>query len=317
MSNNYVHSDTFASLKGIKEELTVNWTTAQLLTTLDHFIESAIDPLVSAYPALTDVYFSKVIAYQFDNPNTKCSRNDKQVLPALLFNSLTTEGKVKREFQKKMLLNRGLLFGLVTTFEKTVNTYRKLHSPFFKLPRAQRKLLMQLAEERTESRFLFAAIQQTEFWIEKAYHFKEMIVQKYTRLALQSARKTYMDTGCQKDLGDIIQIYLIFLSKAIDRCDSRQGVLTEYIKNWFYSAKAEVVKSIAKDGLSTSYDQLLESGIESNSVAPDTEFESVQHLCVTAKAMDLTGAYRYALNIPEYFKASDIRKLKSTTENEN
>jgi hypothetical protein len=284
-----------------------------LLSTLDFFIESAIDPIISAYPDLVDVYFAKVIAFQFDNPNVKCSRNDKGTLPTLLFNAVTTGTKKKREFQRKMLLNRGLLFGLVSVFMKTVNTYRKLHDPFVRLKRSQRKVLMQLAEERTGSTFLYAAIQQAEFWIKMAYHFKELIVQKYTRLAIMQARKTYLDVDCAKDLNDIIQIYLIFLSKAIDRCDSRQGVLTEYVKYWFYSAKSEIMKSVAKDGLSTSYDQLLEAGIDSQSVDPDTQFEVAQHLCATAKAIDPTGAYRFALQIPEHFSSSDLRKLQLFT----
>jgi len=313
MTSNYTHSATFASLKGIKEELTENYTTFQLLTTLDYFIENAIDPIISAHPDLTDVYFSKVIAYQFDNPNVKCSRNEKASLPQLLFNAVTTQGRRKREFQRKMLLNRGLLFGLVSVFLKTVNTYRKLHSPHVKLRRAQRLVLRQLAEERTGSSHIFPAILQVEFWIQHAYHFKELIVQKYTRLASNQARKTYMDVNCDKSLDDIIQVYMVFLAKAIDRCDSRQGVLTEYIKYWFYSAKSEIMKEVAKDGLNTSYDQLLESGIDSQSVDPDTQFEAAQHICATAKGLDPTGAYRFALHIPEHYSNADLRKLQLFT----
>jgi len=310
----YEHSATFASLKGIKEELTENFTSHQLLSTLDFFLESAIDPIVSGYPDLPDVYFAQVVAYQFVNPNVKCSRNDKVELPTRLFNSVTAlDHETKRQHQKKMLLNRGLLFGLVAVFMKTVNTYRQLHNPYTKLDRSTRTLLLTMADKRVGSTCLYSAITQAENWINKAYHFKELIIQKYVRMSIMQARKTYTDIDHVKSLNDLIQIYLIYLTKAIERCDSRQGVLTPYIKLWFYSAKSEIIKSVARDGMDTSYDQLLESGIDAQAVGPDTQYEAVQHLCTVAKAIDPTGAYRFALQIPEVFSSKDLRKLQLFT----
>lgn len=309
----YVHSEVFARMKNIKEELTENYTTFQLLTTLDYFIENAIDPIASAYPALVDVFFAKVVAYQFDNPNVKCSRNakaTKDMLPVALFNSVTTSGRKKREHQRKMMLNRGLLFGLVSTFLKTVNTYRRLHDPQLQISRAQRLVLLELAAQRVGSNHLWPAVLQSEYWIGKAYHFKELIVQKYTRMSLMQAKHTYQEIEHVQSLNDIIQTYLIFLSKAIDRCDSRQGVLTQYIKFWFYSAKAEILKSVALESHSTSYDQLLEQGYESLSVDPDQQFELVQHLAAVAKRLDPRGAFRFALDIPESFSSRDLRTLQ-------
>jgi hypothetical protein len=305
----YTHSEVFAKLKNTKEELDQNYTTFQLLGTLDYFIEAAIDPIVTAFPDLTDVFFAKVIAYQFDNPNTKCSRNDKLKLPVMLFNSVTSVGKKKREHQKKMLLNRGLLFGLVSVFLKTVNTYRKLHNPHIRLRREARMLGFNLAEQRVGSSFLYAAILQSEFYIGKAHHFKEVIVQKYTRLSIMQAKKTYQEIEYQKSLDDIIQIYLIYLSKAIDRCDSRQGVLAQYIKSWFYSARSEIMKSVARDSLNTSYDQLLEIGVNTKSVDPDQTYEAEQFLCATARKLDPSGAFRFATYIPEFYSSKDLRKL--------
>jgi len=314
MGGTYTHSQTFATLKNIREELDENYTTFQLLTTLDYFIENAIDPIVGSYPQLADVYFAAVVAFQFDNPNVKCSRNEKVGLPVLLFNSITTKNvEQKRHFQKKMMLNRGLLFGLVSVFLRTVNTFRKLHDPHVKFKRSQRRLLLDLAQKRTGSPFLFAAIMQAEYWITEAHKFKALIVQKYTRMAIGQARKTYQEVSYTKLLDDIIQTYMIYLSKAIDRCDSRQGVLTQYVKYWFFSAKSEIMKSVAKDGLNTSYDQLLESGVDSHTVDPDTEFEVMQHIAVTAKTIDPTGAYRYALQIPESFSSAELRKLNLFT----
>jgi len=313
MTAAYQHSEVFARLKSTKEVLTENYTTFQLLTVLDHFIENAVDPIVTAYADLTDVYFAKVVAYQFTNPNTKCSRGDKAQLPVLLFNAVTTNGRRKREHQKKMLLNRGLLFGLVSVFLKTVNTYRRLHDPCFEVPRSARLLGQKLAEERAGSSHLYGAISQAEYFLSKALKFKELIVQKYTRMSIMQAKRTYQEVEYQKNLDDIVQTYMIYLSKAIDRCDSRKGVLTQYIQSWFYSAKSEIMKSVARDSLHTSYDQLLELGMDAQSVGPDHTYEAEQYLCAVARRLDPTGAFRFALQIPESYSSKDLRKLSLFT----
>lgn len=311
MARGYTHSETFANLKNIKEEVKQTFTSHQWLSVLDHFIESAIDPIATAYPALSDVYYAKVVAWQAHRPSVKFSRNDKFVLPAMLFNALTTEGETKRKHQKEMMLNRGLLFGLISLFDKATADYMKLHDPTVRMPRSQRLSLMAMATSRCGSPYLYAAVNQSRFYAKKAYWFKELIVQKYTRLALNSAKSTYEDTDCQFNLNDTIQIYLVYLSKAIDRCDARQGVLTTFIQTWFYSAKAEIMKTVVNDSKTSSYDELMESGSAIHSVEPDRKYEVFQHLCVTAKELDPNGALRFALGIPEIFTTADKHILRA------
>lgn len=301
----YTHSEVFASLKNIREEVKENFTSYQWLHVLDYFIESAIDPIATAYPDLADTYFAKVVAWQAHRPSVKFSRTDKHALPTLLFNSLTTESEAKREHQKKMLLNRGLLFGLISLFDRATADYMRLHDPTHKTSKSRRAFLISLAEARCGSSYLYAAVRQSRFFAQKAYWFKELIVQKYTRMTIMSAKKTYEETEFQYNLNDTIQVYLMYLSKAIDRCDARQGVLTTFIQTWFYSAKAEIMKTVTQDSKTSSYDELLESGMSAHSVEPDRKYEVLQHLCVTAKSLDPEGALRHALGIPEVFRSSD------------
>ena len=305
----YQHSEVFAKLKSIKEDIDQNLTSFQYLTTLDYFVESAIDPIVTAMPIMVDTYFAKVIAWQTHKPSTKFSRINKHDLPTLLFNSITTDGAMKRKHQKDMLLNRGLLFGLLTTFQHTVNNYRKLHDPTYRIDPFRRKMLLAMAQARLGNDYLYASIRQVDYWAAKAFAFKELIVQKYTRLALMSAKSTYVDIAYQMKLDDVIQTYLVFLSKAIDRCDARQGVLTTFIQTWFYSAKAEVVRKVSEDSRNSSYDDLLDSGLPA--VDPDTSYEDVQHLCHTAQTVDPVGVLRYSLGIPEFYSKASLCILKS------
>lgn len=314
MSNVYTHSETFANLKNIKEEVDSALTTAQWLQTLDYFIESAIDPIASANPGLLDNFFAKVVAWQSHKPSIKFSRNEKSTLPHMLFNALTTSGPTKREHQKAMLLNRGLLLGLISLFLGTLNNYKRLHDPTLKMSRTRRLLLMKQAEERVGSPHLYPAMIQVEYFSSKALWFKELIMQKYTRLALMNAKRTYKAVNYSQRLDDIVQVYLIFLSRAIDRCDSRQGVLTTFIQTWFYSARAEVQRSCV-ESQHTSYEEMLENGINSLVTDPDNAYEAVQHVSYVAKQVDPVGVLRFSLKIPEFFSSKDLKKLELFTTN--
>jgi hypothetical protein len=171
-------------------------------------------------------------------------------------------------------------------------------------------MLLALAEARLDNGYLYSAIRQSDYWAEKAFAFKELIVQKYTRLALMNAKHTYVDITYQIKLDDVIQTYLVYLSKAIDRCDARQGVLTTFIQTWFYSAKAEVIRKSAEDSKNSSYDDLLGSGLPA--ADPDTSYEDVQHLCHVAQGIDAEGVLRYSLGIPEFYPKHIVDKLRAS-----
>ncbi len=308
--SSYQHSQGFARLKDTKETIHQNYTTYQWLTPLDFFIESAIDPIATSYPDFMDNYFAKVVAWQTTRPSVKFSRNKKETLPAALFNSVTTNNAEKRFHQKSMMLNRGVLMGLVSSYLQTVNSYMKLHDPTCKVPKRRRRMLCALAEQRCGSSYLYSATLQTQYWAAKAYQFKELIIQKYIRLALMSAKRTYADVHYEIALDDIIQTYLVYLSKAIDRCDARQGVLTTFIQTWFYSARAETKKSLYEEAHS-SYEELRDGGQLANAVQPTGEFEALQHIASVAKGLDKTGVLRYAIGIPEFFTSSELTILST------
>jgi hypothetical protein len=303
----YQHSETFASLKDIKEGLQTNLTTYQYLEVLDTFLEAALDPLATAVPDLVDNYFAVIVAWQTHKPALKFSRDDKHKLPVKLFNSLTTEGRTKRAHQRSMLLNRGILFGLCSVFSRTINTYEKLHDPTLALNRAKRLYLIEKVEKQLNATNLFAATMQFRYFSKKAYRFKELITQKYTRLALLNAKRTYTDLSCEVPLDDIVQTYLIYLNKAIDRCDSRQGVLTTFIQTWFYSARTEVTK--VKNNVHTSYEELLEMDLPVKHIDHASDYEVLQHLSHKAKEADPNGVVRYSLSIPEFLTRRQIETL--------
>ena len=304
----YQHSETFAALKDIREELDGNLTTYQYLEVLDYFIEASIDPLASVVPGMLDSFYAAVTAWQSHKPSIKFSRDAKVDMPVKLFNALTTTGRTKRAFQRSMNLNRGLLFGLLTLFSRSVSSYRRLHNPTENFKRERRIVLMRKVENGLAvTGNLHSAILQFDWYSAKAYRFKELITQKYTRMALMSAKRTYTDLSFNVPLDDIVQIYLIFLNKAIDRCDSRQGVLTTFIQTWFYSARSEVQKGLADDQ-HTSYDDWVEK-LPIKHIETSHPYEALQHLAHEAKVLDPQGVVRFSLNIPEFYSRRQLTLL--------
>jgi hypothetical protein len=311
----YQHSNAFAALKDIKEDLHENLSTYQYLDVLDFFLESSLDPLATAVPDFMDNFFAAVVAWQAHKPSVKFSRDNKYTMPVKFFNSVTTEGKTKRLHQRSMLLNRGLLFGMLAMFSNLTKSYLKLHDATRHYKRTQRLQLIKKVESSLNATHLHSACIQHAWYAQKAYTFKELITQKYTRLAIMNAKRAYTSLNCEVSLDDIVQTYLLYLNKAIDRCDSRQGVLTTFIQNWFYSARAEIIKN-TEENRHTSYEDFLDKLPVKHTEATNP-YEAVQHISYQAKQIDEYGVVRYALKIPEFFSYQQLKKLRLfTTTNE-
>ena len=313
---NYEHSEAFSRLKDITEKISTNLTSLQYLQTLDMFLWNALAPIHAECPSLFNNYMAKVVAHQALKASTKFTSDDRTKLPVHLFNLITcTDTKKAHEHAKLMHLNRGLLFGFILLFLRRLAHYEKLHSPFIKMEPVIRNTQISQIERSIGLRphgALYSAIQQVRFWYDKAHAWKEMITEKYTRMALNNARATYKDFNHFIPLDDVVQIYLMVVSRAIDRCDARQGVLTSFIQNWFKSGRSEVA-NLAKSQGDQSYEQMNEELGDSISdvlgfCMPDTETESVEHIAYVSKTIDKHGYLRAHLGIPE-FVSSEQRQI--------
>ena len=309
----YAHSVVFNQLKRTVESIQGNLTSGDYLNTLDFFLWKALAPIAAECPSFFYNYIAKCVAHQALHPNSKyTSEPSKDVLPLQLFNALSTEQHdpaAAFEFSRKLYLNRGLLFGLLAKFLKETNEYRAMQSAFWTTS-SPAVLRTKLAE--AEARIgainpskLYPAITQVLYWDEKARRWKGMIVQKYTRLALNSAQATYVDFNHEVPLDDVAQIHLLVTSKAIDRCDSRMGVLTTFITRWLKSARAQVADE-AKGHADDSLDEMAETLGDSMSlgaVMPDTTTEAIQEIAYKALQADPEGVVRTAMGIPQYVSA--------------
>lgn len=302
MARSYTHSVTFGSLKRIEEGIAHNLTSYQYLQTLDYLLWQAISRIYQACPDFVLNYVTKVVAHQTLKPATKFSSNERGTLPHILFNLLVFSDQ---KYLEELNLNRGLLFGLIAQFLKTVNRFKQVQDLRIRVsPEHEAAVVwatsvgLGLAPEAN----LPATIREVEYWDERSHWFKSLIVQKYVRMALLQAQSTYKELMCSVSLNDISQIYLMYVSKAIDRCDSRQGVLTTFIQSWLKSAKAEAA-GLAKENYHSSYEELVEAGTLVGEVMPDLSYEELQHLAMVAQKFDKEGYVRASLGIPEFLSA--------------
>jgi hypothetical protein len=312
----YQHSRAFEALKTIREKISTNYTSLQYLQTLNHFLWKALTPIALECPELFKGYLCKIVSRQTLKASAKFTSNDRQKLPVQLFNALRAKDEKMIDLVKDMHINRGLLFGFISFFLNRLTHYKKLHDTA-KMDARTRSLChsFELQVGLREGGELYAALLDVDYWSGKARKWKEQIVEKYTRMALLQAQATYRDYNYVVSLDDIVQIYLMVVSRAIDRCDSRHGVITTFMQSWFKSAKSEVAK-LAEGHQDSSYEGLIEEHGDAvhdilGTSMPDLSMEMWQHIAYIGVQIDPEGLVRTAMHIPQYVSLKH-RKLLET-----
>jgi hypothetical protein len=315
----YQHSLAFESLKATEETITENLTSLHYLQTLDLFLWRALEPIHAECPSLFHNYVAKIVARQLLKASTKftsLTAEERPTLPINLFNAVTSiDPKKSHEHIRHMYINRGLMFGFLSWFLNHVKEYERLHLPSNLDPVVRRSLIYKFEHSLgiRHDTSLYTIIQQVRYWDDKARWFKGIIMEKYHRLALNHAQRTYKDYNHYIPLDDVVQIHLLVLSRAIDRCNPRLGVLTTFVNNWFKSARSEV-DSLAKGQTDQSFESLSEDyGDAASDIFGYTEFdtsqETVEHISYLAKRIDKHGYVRAWLGIPEFMTLKQKEKL--------
>lgn len=260
-------------------------------------------------------YLCKIVARQTLKASAKFTSNDRHKLPAQLFNMLRAPEATLVDHAKDMHVNRGLLFGFIAFFLNRLTEYKKLHEKA-RLGVVTRSKCWAIERQigLRDDGELYQAIKEVEHWGAWARKWKDQIMEKYTRMALLQAQSTYKDYNYVVKLDDIVQIYLVVVSRAIDRCDSRHGVITTFMQSWFKSAKSEVAK-LAEGHQDSSYEGLIEEHGDAvhdllGTVAPDQSTEMWQHVSYIAQQADPLGLVRTKLHIPQYVSLKHRKLLE-------
>lgn len=323
MATPYKHSNSFARLKGLTETLKNNLTTSQYLQIFDEYLDNAIIPIVSN-TAFFDTFICSILGWQERNFRRKVSFLNRVEVPSLVINFLlqpTAEARVAA--YKKLQLDRGIRIEFVRLFEDRLKPYIQACNCELKDPNTGEVDLSYCLRVKTvlEESFkartpLLSTCLESLFWLDKALSFKQLILEKYVRLCLTNAQRDYVNFfNHEIDLDDIVQLYLLVASRAIDKCDSRQGALTSHIQNWFMTgrvrAKQQYHQRLASQSTETvNWEALLADEISTSLQEKTLEDKDDQSLIrMLAKIADPTGAARAYLGIEEVLRESEIEQL--------
>lgn len=304
----YEHSATFASLKGLRETLEGNHTSAQYLETLDNLIDNALQPIIQS-TSLFEGFLCQLLGWQEANRKRKVSFLDRHEFTNLACAWLLIPSRIERSFQSRRLrIERGALLEFLNCFNEAVAPY--LLACDANLTDSKGRLLptdAQIAYRReVEAAYnspvtLRPYILQAAHWTKVALHFKGLIIEKYIRLSLVNAQRDYTTVFEMKvKLDDVIQNYNLAAIRAVDKCDARQGVLTTYIRNWFLTARADILDGIPQDNATASLDETNDHSLEKSTDPPDMETEqNIEHVRTIARLVDPEGYGRAFLGIVE------------------
>ena len=310
----YQHSEVFAIMKAINENIKVNLTSLEYLQILDYFLKNAWKPIVLNYPEFVNNYLSKVLAFTAAHRSFKVCSEPRKMLPALIYRCILSNDKAKVSAFDRIHLNRGVIFGLLSQYLSIAEEKSKVWSPFTRL--TEREKFIKSARYDSllgnSNQDIFQDIYSSVlYWYNKAKDFRAMICQKYTRFALLQAQKAYVQYNYKVSLNDISVIYCMTVGKAVDRCDTRFGVLTSFIQNWMKSAQCQVIRLVNQENhlsleaLHSQYGDSIDMPVKEL----DTN-EDVQDIAYRAKQADPEGVLRATLGIPEFIDYKDQQFLE-------
>lgn len=327
-TGSYRSSRAFQDLKNIQEKLAVNMTTSQYMKLYDEYLEKAMNPII-ANCKFFDSYLSQLISWQARSHRRKISFVGQIEFPRLAVNFLiqsTSEQRIAA--YKKLSLDRGIVIEFLRLFETMTSKY-KLATNMDLFGGNIQKCLRVISDMEASLRPktpLIAIIRESAYWFEHALGFRHLILEKYIRLTLNASQRDYVECfQGREELDDVVQAYLMYTARAIDRCDYKQGALTSHVQKYFLAAKAYVLKGLnsKNESLEDQGDSggLYEPDLNSDLHSPDIQLlnktsieETSKVIAKLSKLLDPVGYARAYLGISEDLTEHEIQLLTALNE---
>ena len=218
-----MHSEVFESLKGVKEVLSDNFTSSQLLGSLDILLFNALDSVIEHTDWL-DLVIGKVILWYGDNKKRKLSPIPKDDFMEYCFLFLCSDVSGKQRIIRLLEMERNVWISSLKLFTQSTTSTDPLDP-------------MRVAYRQKPNGDLWVANRDVTYWLDKALEMKKRIMEKYMRYTITMARAYYKGASTDIDLDELIQNFILAVSKAIDKCSTNHGTLTAYIGQWMRSAQ--------------------------------------------------------------------------------
>lgn len=217
---------TLHALFSVKEGLTENHTSDQLLTVLDNLLYLAVDSVVR-HTNWLDLTISNLITWYTDNTRRKIASNvaDKsEVFDCLVTILMSRDPDFKMKVIRSMQMERSFWFRFLRIFVESCPDHTSSFHDFIFLTRSGGSLKI--------------AKRDAAYWYNNAVKMKRLIMEKYLRYVGKQAVYAKKKNP-ELNLDDCVQNFSIALMQAVDKCSSDKGTLTTYISQWLFSAQSK------------------------------------------------------------------------------
>jgi hypothetical protein len=236
MSEHMVSANT--ALLKVKEQLNENLSSVQIARTLDTLIFKSLTSLIQHTNHLE--YVSVELLYHiFHNMRRKFSNKPHDELRDALFSFIVNKKKTGKAVEIRRLgLERSIYFKILRSFETDARIYTTdMERAVVTGQKTEAMKQIEIKYRAADSPGFYNACTNALFWANRAFRFRNMIVEKFIRLAYVEAKKAQVKTGLTISFDDLYRNMVLSIFKAIDKYDPEQGPLTSYIKWWFLDAK--------------------------------------------------------------------------------
>ncbi len=329
MSRAYEHSTIMSVLKRVDESIKDNYSSAQYMEVWDTLLYNAIEPILRC-TNLVEVILSDVLHFYTENHRRKISVLSKEDVLTSFFLFLSAPKQKKLSRLKDIRLERSILKFIITTFLEKTQLYQKLmvsRCTRDKKITADRMAAIEASIGMNKNEDLFCTINTVKFWYEQSCTFKSQLLEKYYRLIVVEAQSFYANNNSNTRLDDILQNFVLFSSKALDKYDSSNGTLTSYIRDWFKHAKSVSLvnesgtafilpsnkrSSVTNVAVSLDSEEVLQIEDE-NSVVDLDAIDTQRRVQLLAKIADPVGLGRLSFGISEILnKEEKLLQSKQT-----
>lgn len=288
-SSKYENSWVFGVLKNNTEEQQGNLTTSQYLETLDRYLDGALRCIVENTRYLDSVV-AGLIGWQEENYRRRVSLHSKKQFIEVAITWLLKPRDEKVSTVKALRLDRGVAMLACHAFLAECSQYEEVT----RLKRIETQEHLRIVSE-TERRLLVRggnlahAITLVRHQAELAAEYRGVILTKYIRLAIMTAKRDYVQYFDHRvNLNDMCGEYILATARAIDKCDYEKGPLTTHVRNWFFTARKHCANRYDHGRSESELPE--ESGAASQSLNDDDTDSGLEELATDAVDVGLIKA---------------------------
>lgn len=340
-----MHSKSFENLKTINEKLG-RYSSKQLISVLDTLVLRSLLPIIE-HTDFIDRYIAVVIGWYSTNHRRKISSLSNRKYAMLLFTLFLAETNPNKKLAilKNLRLERNILRTMVGSWLDLSKDYQRLSIEVLKEKDLLKSSTIRARMWEIETAVgvlpnghLYPAISRAEYWHKMGLDFRNLIIERYVRYAVMKAHGYYKTNMGRVDLDDLVQNYMLAISRGIDKYDSKRGTLTNYINQWIRNAqlnsdspheygiaysvpqnvrrqmadgntygRVNISSSLEDEGVESQFDTTYAEISSPQDIAErESEIEEIRKI---AKYADPVGFARIDMGIEEYLSKEEVAIL--------